>query len=146
MNECHIPVQYHKAINASVIGRKSSTTGGSLSTEDLEMAHRLRDKRTSYNSVLEDDLKKQFRDFYDSKVKQKLVDTTDALDQASSRLTELNINETVFATLTSAKEADLMASISTELELKKTLVLTQFSAEKISENLLTLVNVSLLKV
>ena len=110
------------------------------------MAHRLRDKRTSYNSVLEDDLKKQFRDFYDSKVKQKLVDTTDALDQASSRLTELNINETVFATLTSAKEADLMASISTELELKKTLVLTQFSAEKISENLLTLVNVSLLKV
>ncbi|KAF0978754.1 hypothetical protein FDP41_001824 [Naegleria fowleri] len=128
------------AINASVIGRKSSTTGGSLSTEDLEMAHRLRDKRTSYNSVLEDDLKKQFRDFYDSKVKQKLVDTTDALDQASSRLTELNINETVFATLTSAKEADLMASISTELELKKTLVLTQFSAEKISENLLTLVN------
>ncbi|KAG2377503.1 hypothetical protein C9374_009414 [Naegleria lovaniensis] len=125
---------------SSSIYRKTSTTTGSLSTEDLKTAHQLRDKRTSYYSVLEQDLKKQFRDFYDSKVKQKLVDTTDALDQASAILTELNINETVFATLTSAKEADLMASISTELELKKTLALTQFSAEKISENLLTLVN------
>lgn len=108
----------------------------------MELAKILKDKQLSYITVLESDLKPELKNFFESKSKQKLVNTKDALDKASVVLDALDINSTVFDQMNVLKRQELVKAMSLELELTNLITLTKHSIDSLGYDVATLVNVS----
>ncbi|KAF0978755.1 hypothetical protein FDP41_001825 [Naegleria fowleri] len=107
---------------------------------EMELAKILKDKQLSYITVLESDLKPELKNFFESKSKQKLVNTKDALDKASVVLDALDINSTVFDQMNVLKRQELVKAMSLELELTNLITLTKHSIDSLGYDVATLVN------
>ena len=121
----------------------SLVEGGVDRTEQnvqMEIVKLLKAKQKRYG-IISDGFVQQKKDFYDTRVKQTVLETQDALTVSSSALNEINLPQSTYDSMISAKTKDLMKAMSMEMELNNLISLTKNSESSLGEQAFSIINV-----